>query len=173
MSDFLSKNFEDPDAGPVNERSSAFIDGVAFLEFVRLKSLAATKDGSAAKNGAIAVPDSETANGASDGHDHVMSRPQIKAQIDIEDWDSLFDAVEERLRDIVEKPDLAATPLAAQHNASRVKAAVLDCVGALDKLHKALRQERRVYAAQHVHRATSDKAVASSLTNGHDLPQNN
>jgi hypothetical protein len=172
MSDSLSNNSENPDALPVNERSSAFIDGVAFLEFVRLKSLVAHKDSSAGKNRASPMPGVNAANGTSNGHGHTVSSPALEAhsdsQIDIADWDSLFDAVEERLRDTVEKPDVAATPSAAQYNASRVKSVVLDCVSALDKLHKALRQERSTHAAHHTNGATSDKPVASPLTNGHD-----
>lgn len=177
MSDFVSKNSEEPDAGPVNERSSAFIDGVAFLEFVRLKSLVAHKDGSAEKNRASTVSEVKVANGTSNGHGHTVSSPAADAhsdsQIDIADWDSLFHAVEERLCDTVEKADLAATPLAAQYNAWRVKSIVLDCVSSLDKLHKALRQERSTHTSHQANGATSDNSVASPLTNGHDLNPNN
>jgi hypothetical protein len=177
MSDILSKNSEDPDALPVNERSSAFIDGVAFLEFVRLKSLAGTESSNTATNGTTPVSAGEAADGSSNspsnGQDHAVSHPQTTAQIDIEDWDSLFDAVEERLRDTVEKPDSATTPLAARDNASRIKLAVLDCVNALDKLHKALRQERSTHVPVATNGITSYAVVAPPLTNGHDTSQNN
>lgn len=143
MSDILSKNSEDPDALPLNERSTSFIDGVAFLEFVRLKSLADPVGGSAAKNGAACacVPGGEVATGAH-GQDHDVSLPPTADPIDIKDWDILFAAVEERLRTTVEKPDLAAVALTGHDGAARIKAVVLDCVNALDKLHQALRQQR-------------------------------
>jgi hypothetical protein len=177
MSDSLFNSSENPDALPVNERSSAFIDGVAYPEFVRLKSLVAPKDGSAVKSGASSAPDLIAANDTSRGTGHTVSHQAADAhadsQIDIEDWDSLFDAVEQRLRDSVDKPYSLAMPLTANDNSSRIKAAVLDCVSALDKLHKALRYERSAQALHHTHAATSDKAVASPLTNGHGPDPNN
>jgi hypothetical protein len=181
MSDSLSNNSENPDALPVNERSSAFIDGAAYLEFVRLKSLVAHLEGNAEKSGAFQVPDAVAANDTSRGTGHTVSSAATDAhahapadsQIDIEDWDSLFDAVEQRLRDSVERPDSVAMPLTARDNASRIKAAVLDCVSALDKLHKALQYERSAHATHPTHAANSDKPVASPLTNGHDPTLNN
>ena len=61
------------------------------------------------------------------------------------DWDSLFDAVSVRLirtvgEDLQNPPDV---PLhSAALTASLIQAVVLDCVGALDLLHVALKQER-------------------------------
>ena len=189
MPDFPHKSSEDPDVQPVNERSTSFIDGVAFLDFVRLKSLAATQDSSAAKNGATPASGCDAANDVSEAHDHALSQPPINSEfkaelnaelntganspIEIEDWDSLFGAVEERLRTTVEKPDSATTSLAAQDNVSRIKSVVLDCVSALDQLHRALRQERSMHIPATVNGATSDTAVASPLTNGHDPSPNN
>jgi hypothetical protein len=157
MSDFLYKNSEDPDALPINERSSAFIDGTAFLEFVRLKSRVTAKDVSTAKKGAVPVLGTEAANGPSrpgNGHGYAVSTSSVQdksqitqvAQIEIEDWDSLFEAVEERLCAAVEEHDSVAMPAAAQDSTSRIRAVVLDCVSALDTLHRALRQERSTYA---------------------------
>lgn len=185
MPDFPHKNSEDPDALPVNERSSSFIDGVAFLDFVRLKSLATSKDGSAAKNDATPGSGSDAANDTSDGHDHAMAHPpmnsqanaQLNAGIDVEDWDSLFGAVEERLRTTVDELDSTTAPLVAPEKVSRIKSVVLDCVSALDKLHQALRQERSRHVAvalmRQLNGATSDTAVASPLTNGPDPSPNN
>jgi hypothetical protein len=161
MSDIVSKNSDDPDAGPVNERSSAFIDGAAFLEFVRLKSLVVPQDGGAANDGASSIPAGSADIVTPNGHGQTVSYPHTDAhsncRIDVGDWDSLFGAVEERLRDTVEKADLAATPLAAQYNAWRVKSVVLDCVSALDKLHRALRQERSLYWTHPATGPASDK----------------
>lgn len=61
------------------------------------------------------------------------------------DWDALFDAVSARLRDTVGE-DLQNPPyvpvFSAALSASLIQAVVLDCVGALDQLHAALRHER-------------------------------
>ena len=65
--------------------------------------------------------------------------------VNTEDWDSLFDAVSVRLirtvgEDLQNPPDV---PLhSAALTASLIQAVVLDCVGALDQLHVALKQER-------------------------------
>lgn len=174
MFDFPSKNSEDPDALTVNGTSRA-VNGTAFLAFVGPKSLAAPIGGSVAENGAMLALASEVANGNPYVHDRTASQFPVKenAQIDIEDWDSLFGAVEERLRDTVLKPDMATKRSAAQDNASRIKSVVLDCVSALDKLHRALQQERRTQVPAKANGAISDTAVALPLTNGHDPCQNN
>ena len=61
------------------------------------------------------------------------------------DWDSLFDAVSVRLIRTVGE-DLQNPPNVPLHSAaltaSLIQAVVLDCVGALDQLHAALKQER-------------------------------
>jgi hypothetical protein len=178
MSDIVSKNSEDPDARPVNERSSAFIDGVAYLEFARLKSFGASRDGHVGTEPASPEHGANAASGISNDYGHAVTYPAADArsdsQIDIADWDSLFGAVEERLRKTVEKPDQATTPATAKDNASRIKSVVLDCVSALDKLHKALRQERSTHAVPHLHDgATSDSAVAPPLTSQQNHGLNN
>ena len=65
--------------------------------------------------------------------------------IEVADWDVLFDAVKTTLRRIVgerlgELPEVPAH--SAELSASLVQAVVLDCVGSLDRLHDALKQER-------------------------------
>jgi hypothetical protein len=65
--------------------------------------------------------------------------------IEVEDWDVLFEAVKTTLRRIVGEQlgDLPEVPAhSAALSASLVQAVVLDCVGSLDRLHIALRQER-------------------------------
>lgn len=65
--------------------------------------------------------------------------------IDVADWDLLFEAVETTLRRIVGER-LDCPPEVPVHSAalsaSLVQAVVLDCVGSLDRLHAALKQER-------------------------------
>lgn len=65
--------------------------------------------------------------------------------IDPADWDTLFDAVTIRLRHAVGE-DLHHPPevpiYSAALTASLIQAVVLDCVGALDQLHVALKYER-------------------------------
>ncbi len=60
MSDTLPVSPEDSDALPLNERSSAFIDGAAFLNFVRMKSLVVTQEASMDKNAATPAGGGET-----------------------------------------------------------------------------------------------------------------
>ena len=172
MSDNLSKHFVDPDALPVNERSSAFIEGVAFLDFVRLKSLATVHDGSGATNGRVPAPAGGDATGPPNEHQPATSHPPIADQIDAEDWDSLFGAVEERLRTTIgalgEGPEATAAPSAGRDNPSQIKAVVLDCLNALDMLHKALRQGRDRPTPSALQPTSSDVPAASRLTNGHD-----
>jgi hypothetical protein len=65
--------------------------------------------------------------------------------IEVEDWDVLFEAVKTTLRRIVGERlgDLPEVPAhSAALSASLVQAVVLDCVGSLDRLHTALKQER-------------------------------
>ena len=66
--------------------------------------------------------------------------------IDIADWDVLFEAVENTLRRIVGER-LGTPPEVPAHtaalSASLIQAVVLDCVDSLDRLHAALKQERR------------------------------
>lgn len=68
--------------------------------------------------------------------------------IEVEDWDVLFEAVKTTLRRIVGEqlgglPEVPEVPVhSAALSASLVQAVVLDCVGSLDRLHTALKQER-------------------------------
>lgn len=76
---------------------------------------------------------------------HMAKTAELPPTISVDDWDSLFVAVEERLRQAVEErrdtlPDLPAH--SAELSASQVQAIVLDCVDSLNLLHTALKQER-------------------------------
>ncbi len=63
--------------------------------------------------------------------------------IEPEDWDCLFRAVMERLSLTAGKYLAATTTTQAQDPAGRIAAIVLDCVQALDRLHRMLPRERR------------------------------
>jgi hypothetical protein len=179
MSNSLSSKFEDPEALPFNDRSTSFIDSVAFLEFVRLKSQAAPACGGEVKNGTAAGSGSAPAHDTPDGPGRTACCPAPgsppDSRIDVEDWDSLFGAVEERLRATVENPDSSQTPQEAQSYASRIKSVVLDCLGAMDQLHQALKQERGMLAPAFASADadTSDATLASRLTNALGARKNN
>jgi hypothetical protein len=64
-------------------------------------------------------------------------------EISVDDWDILFRAVEDRLRSSVCARLASTAPAPARDAAGRVQAIVLECVAELDKLHNALKQERR------------------------------
>ena len=151
MSNNLPKNPHDPDALPLHKRSSAFIDSAAFLNFVRLKSRVAPQEGSA-KIGAVTVACVGEALKASSADQYEAAAfPVISGAMEVEiqdeDWDSLFGAVEERLRDTVDALDLMTPQLTAPDKLSRIKSVVLDCVSSLDALHKALRHDRGLHVA--------------------------
>ena len=151
MSDTFPENSEDPDAVPVNERSSAFIDSAAFLNFVRLKSGVALQEGSASKIAAISAGAGHALSTISTDQEKVDAFPPTNfathVEIADEDWDSLFGAVEERLRGTVEALEPIARELASPDKLSRIKSVVLDCVSSLDALHRALRHDRGLYLA--------------------------
>ena len=65
MSEILPGNPDDPDALPLNERSSAFIDGAAFVDFVRLKSRLAPQDGREDESAATRADSGEALNASS------------------------------------------------------------------------------------------------------------
>jgi hypothetical protein len=65
--------------------------------------------------------------------------------ISTSDWDILFRAVEDRLRLSVSAQ--LASPAQARDAAGRVQVIVLECVAELEKLHTALKQERRQHDA--------------------------
>jgi hypothetical protein len=68
-------------------------------------------------------------------------------EISADDWDILFRAVEDRLRSSVGARLASTAPAQARDAAGRVQAIVLECVAELDKLHSALKQERRQHDA--------------------------
>ncbi|MDI1272141.1 hypothetical protein [Polaromonas sp.] len=87
------------------------------------------------QNGSAPHPKAATSDAPYDAH----------RAIEVEDWDVLFEAVKTTLRRIVgerlgELPEVPAHSAAL--SASLVQAVVLDCVGSLDRLHAALKQER-------------------------------
>ena len=162
MSDTLPRNSENSDALPVNERSSSFIDSAAFLNFVRLKSLVASQMGSGVIGGgeALNAPSAEENNAVT----HPTTNSTIEAEIEPEDWDSLFGAIEERLRGTVDTLDSATTQVPSRNKLSYIKSVVLDCVSSLDALHKALWHDRGLHLASSPSRGSADVRSASRPT---------
>jgi hypothetical protein len=163
MSDTLPKITEGPDSPRVKERPNSFIDGIAFLEGVVIKTMASPQG------------DSEAANKTLTRHTAsvVPIRAEPHDQIETEDWDSLFGAVEERLRTTVDQLDTATTPVVAADKVSRIKSVVLDCVSALDMLHKALKNERSTHGQVSGNGPNTDAAVAPLPTKEHSTSLNN
>ena len=151
MSEILPGIPDDPDALPLNERSSAFIDGAAFIDFVRLKSRLAPQDGRDDESAATGADSGEVLKATSACQGNAVARSAtdaaMRAEIQDEDWDSLFGAVEERLRCTVETLDSATPQLDSLDKLSVIKSVVLDCVSSLDTLHQALRHDRGLQAA--------------------------
>ncbi|OOG45123.1 hypothetical protein B0B52_05155 [Polaromonas sp. A23] len=78
-------------------------------------------------------------------HARSTDRPLQPPLIAIEDWDALFCAVQTQLKHAVGE-QLGVLPYTPKHStelaAALVQAIVLDCVGAMDQLHAALKLER-------------------------------
>ncbi|MEO8021697.1 hypothetical protein [Polaromonas sp.] len=76
---------------------------------------------------------------------HTANTPLQNSYIGTEDWDALFCAVQTQLKHAVGEQlgVLPHTPTRSiELAATLVQAVVLDCVGAMDQLHAALKQER-------------------------------
>lgn len=150
MSYSLPMSSKEPAVLTLIDKSSALIDGAAFLNFARLKSFFVTQKDGAKRSTTSPAVGGEPLNVFSIEQNKSIAPPTtnsaIEAEIEPEDWDSLFGAVEERLRDTVDSLDSATTELAPQDRLSRIKAVVLDCVSSLDGLHKALRRDRGLQA---------------------------
>ena len=68
--------------------------------------------------------------------------PDPQPDIAPEDWDVLFSAITDRLRNAVDQRLAAAPEPQARDAVGRLQVIVLECVGALDQLHAALANER-------------------------------
>ena len=73
--------------------------------------------------------------------EHPM-QPDPPSDIAPEDWDVLFSAITDRLRNAVDQRLAAAPEPQARDAVGRLQVIVLECVGALDQLHAALANER-------------------------------
>ena len=177
MSDTLPANPDGADALPLNERSSAFIDGVAFLNFVRLKSQLSPQGGIAEKSAATGAGSDEALIAQPADQEYHAPGPSKNAtgeiEIQDEDWDSLFGAIEERLRGTVETLDSNTTQLAPQEKLSRIKSIVLDCVNSLDALHQALRHDRGLHVAGSRDRNAAGTRSALHPTGLHNFNRKN
>lgn len=72
----------------------------------------------------------------------VASMVGAPLNLSVQDWDTLFRAVEERLQRIVGEPNAGAAHLPKHNMCGAAREAVEECVGALDQLHTALTHER-------------------------------
>ena len=69
--------------------------------------------------------------------------PESRLGIEIEDWDILFRAIQERLRLAVgEVPAGTLDARGQDAAANQIRTSVLECVSALERLHAAVTQER-------------------------------
>ena len=112
---------------------------------------------SAGFNGMAAVPAAHSGQDQGPNNDPAPASPEYplhapvtpsgqQLTIEAEDWDMMFDAVRSRLLRTVGQR-LGELPKVPAHSAalsaSLVQAVVLDCVTEMDKLHAALKRERR------------------------------
>jgi hypothetical protein len=118
------------EAGEYGSDNSEFSDLMAELKSYQPTACAATRSGYAADSADTAA--------------RAIARNQ-RLEISTSDWDILFRAVEDRLRLSVgaKLAPTAQAPAQARDAAGRVQAIVLECVAELEKLHTALKQERR------------------------------
>jgi hypothetical protein len=77
---------------------------------------------------------------------HAVVRPQTAAtpsDVNIDDWHIMFRAVTERLTGLIggDQGPAASTDIQASQNADRLRAEVLDCVDALERLRRAMTRE--------------------------------
>lgn len=65
-----------------------------------------------------------------------------QADMDIKDWDALFRAVLERLKQAVGEVPVAMPGLKVTDPAGLIQCTVMECVEAFEQLHTVLKQER-------------------------------
>lgn len=65
-----------------------------------------------------------------------------QADMDIQDWDALFRAVLERLRQAVGEGPVVMPGLKVTDPAGLIQCTVMECVEAFEQLHAVLKQER-------------------------------
>ena len=87
-------------------------------------------------------PRSERDQAAPDAIASVASNAGAPLNLPVQDWDDLFCAIQERLRQIVEDRNTGTAPLEMHGMGGSIQNGVLECVAALDQLHAALALER-------------------------------
>lgn len=137
MSDFVPKVFDGLDARLNTARVDSLLSITSASDAEWLRGNVRSQDTSLANDDKFA--------GYSNGNGrHLRTVPQ-PAEIEEEDWNSLFGAVEEKLQSAVNESSTAATPEQALEKVSAIRLVVLDCVRSLDTLFKALKQERATH----------------------------
>ncbi|HQS31197.1 MAG: hypothetical protein B7X59_09095 [Polaromonas sp. 39-63-203] len=137
MSDFVPKIFDGLDARANAARVDSPLSRASASDAEWLRGNVRSPDGNLANDDKFAA----YSNG--DGP-HLRAVPD-PVEIEEEDWNSLFGAVEEKLQSAVNESSTAATPEQALEKVSAIRAVVLDCVRSLDTLLKALKQERAAH----------------------------
>ena len=137
MADFLSKNTDQLDTRTDSANAGSLLSSASVSDAAWLRGNVRSQDASLAKD------DKST------GYSNVNGRPlredREHLEIEEEDWNSLFGAIEEKLESTVNAPLTAATPAQALEQASAIRTVVLDCVSSLDTLFKALKRERSAH----------------------------
>lgn len=134
MSDFVPKVFDGLDARANAARVGSLLSITSASDAEWLRGNVRTQDVN------LASDDKFAAYSNGDGP-HLRAVPD-PVEIEEEDWNSLFGAVEEKLQSAVKESSTAATPAQALEKITAIRAVVLDCVRSLDTLFKALKQER-------------------------------
>jgi|GWRWMinimDraft_6_1066014.scaffolds.fasta_scaffold02514_1 hypothetical protein len=134
MSDFVPKVFNGFDARADTARADPLLPTASASDAEWLRGNVRRPDGGRASD--------DPFTGYSNGNGRPLQTVPEPVDIEEEDWNSLFGAVEEKLESAVNEPTADATPEQALEKASAIRAVVLDCVRSLDTLFKALKHER-------------------------------
>ena len=87
-------------------------------------------------------PRSERDQAAADAIANAASNAGAPLNLSVQDWDALFRAIQERLRQIVGERNTGTARLQMHDMGGSIQDGVLECVAALDQLHAALALER-------------------------------
>ena len=137
MADFLSKNIDQFNTRTNSANAGSLLSSASVSDTAWLRGNVRSQDASLANHDKFA--------GDSNVNDRHLREDRERLEIEEEDWDSLFGAIEEKLESTVNEPLTAATSAQALERASAIRTVVLDCVRSLDTLFKALKRERSAH----------------------------